>query len=196
MTRGDFRSSQAPHPRRRAMSPLAALTLGILTLGTLTIGAGTALQAQDLEQQDLGQGEAPGQTIPALPDQAETLDAEPEITPLPPESERNYIDAAQFRSAFEGRTIHVALGQMYYGAEYYMPGDRSVWIFNGGHCQLGHWTYQQRQFCFTYDASGPSCWRVFQNQGGTYFAESPDGLVLKVIEISDAPLSCSNDFVS
>lgn len=113
-----------------------------------------------------------------------------------PTDARTYLDAARFRALFEGKTIHLTADNLYYGSEYYIPGDRSVWVFNGGGCQNGKWVYTAAQeFCFTYGSEVPSCWRVFES-GGNYYAEAFDGLLLRVAEISNEPLSCEPELLS
>ncbi|MEO1331694.1 MAG: hypothetical protein AAFW46_18775, partial [Pseudomonadota bacterium] len=105
-------------------------------------------------------------------------DLGPEIEGLatpdgPAENERRYFDAEDFRARFENRTVHLALGAQHYGSEQYLPGDRTVWIYRDGRCQNGDWFFGEGQFCFQYDSSDLSCWRVFEAGGGLY-AETAD----------------------
>lgn len=127
-------------------------------------------------------GKAPVET----PGQPPSLRIAPDA---PPASARRYIQAQEFRDAFENKTVHLTSGGLHYGSEYYLPGDRSVWIGSGGPCRRGEWAYQGDLFCFTYGPDGPHCWRVFES-GGAYFAESLEGLVLKIYSVEERPLNC------
>ena len=108
---------------------------------------------------------------------------------------RRDLDADAFRRAFEGKTVHLSSGDMHYGSEYYMPGDRSLWIASQGPCRLGSWTYEAGLFCFRYAEDGPYCWRVYES-GGTYFAESMEGLVLEIYAVEEKPLQCDPELYS
>lgn len=141
---------------------------------------------------------------PGLPDLREPLptpgpDAAPALEPglgvVPDELGRRYIDAAEFRRAFENRTVHLSSGSLHYGSEYYLPGDRAIWVVDGGPCRRGEWTYQTPLFCFTYGEDGPHCWRVFESDG-VYYAESIDGLLLEIYAVEEQPLSCDPELFS
>lgn len=140
-------------------------------------------------------GKAPLPAFPSSPDadapslKAPESPAERPAPLVPAPSERRYIQAQEFRDAFENRTVHLTSGGLHYGSEYYLPGDRSVWIGAGGPCRRGEWAYQGDLFCFTYGPDGPHCWRVFES-GGEYFAESLEGLVLKIYSVEERPLNC------
>lgn len=108
----------------------------------------------------------------------------------PPEAMRRYLDGAEFRSRYENKTIHLMLGLQHFGSEYYLPGDRSVWIGQGGPCQVGEWAYVTPQFCFQYETSGPHCWTVFDVDSTTFAQAVDGGLILRVYAIDEKPLSC------
>lgn len=120
--------------------------------------------------------------------------AEPDKSAAP-ELGRRDITADEFRAAFEHKTVHLSTNGFHYGSEYYLPGDRSVWIAFDGPCRLGSWTYEGSRFCFRYEADGPYCWRVFV-EGGVYYAESVDGLVLRIYSVDEKPLTCDPELFS
>lgn len=126
--------------------------------------------------------DAPSRKAPEPP----TLRTAPEA---PAPADRRYIEAQEFRDAFENKTVHLTSGGLHYGSEYYLPGDRSVWIGAGGPCRRGEWAYRGDLFCFSYGPDGPHCWRVFES-GGDYFAESLEGLVLRIYSVEERPLNC------
>lgn len=137
--------------------------------------------------------------------------AETPLTPAPPieeaspdadeiesfeAGERVYLDAEQFRAAFEGKTVHLSDGRNHYGSEQYLPGDRALWKADRGVCREGEWRYAAPLFCFRYAEDGPHCWRVFRSGGG-FFAESGDGgLLLEIYDVSERPLSCAPELSS
>lgn len=146
---------------------------------------------------DASQGQAPTTSEPSTPaplpaPQRGAPESAPEVIE---ESARDYLDAAAFRAAFEGRTIHLTWNGAYYGSEQYLPGDRSIWTMRGGECQPGFWVYEREIVCFTYETSPTSCWRVFRSDGSVY-AESVDGLLLKIVSVTDEPLNCAPDLLS
>ena len=116
--------------------------------------------------------------------------APPPLALPEPEAGRTYINAADFRTLFEGRTIVVTHNGQYYGSEQYFPGDKSLWTLRGGECEAGVWTYSDPLFCFDYGFGASSCWRIFES-GGEYFAEGVDGMLLRIAQIHDKPLRCT-----
>lgn len=178
----------------RGLARLAVQTASIAALAALLVGASV----------NSGHAETPPANNPLsepLPEPSSEPEAPvPEVSPedapiIIEESAREYMDAEAFRSAFEGRTIHLTWNGAYYGSEQYLPGDRSVWTARGGECQPGFWVYDQQLICFTYATSPTSCWRVFRSSGSVY-AESIDGLLLKIVSVTDQPLNCEPDLLS
>ncbi|MEO1121052.1 MAG: hypothetical protein AAFW88_07335 [Pseudomonadota bacterium] len=112
-----------------------------------------------------------------------------------PEVERRYIDAEEFRARFENHTVHLTLRGRHYGSEYYLPGDRSIWIAAEGPCEDGVWDYAQTVFCFRYPGHSESCWRVFEAQG-SFWAESVQGLLLRIVAVEARPLNCQPELFS
>lgn len=112
-----------------------------------------------------------------------------------PVGDRIYLDAAAFRAAFEGKTVHLSSGGVHYGSEYYLPGDRSVWIAANEPCRPGDWYFDRGRFCFQYAAEGPYCWFVFQ-RGDRFFAESMDGFELQIYAVEERPLTCDPQLFS
>jgi hypothetical protein len=113
----------------------------------------------------------------------------------PPEEYRRYVNADAFRRRYTEKTVHLLLEGQHYGSEYYMPGDRSLWVGEDGPCRPGYWIYQEPQFCFQYEDDGPYCWKVFDYNTVTY-AESADGLVLEIYAIDEEPLTCDPALLS
>lgn len=136
-------------------------------------------------------------TAPAAAQSDKKLDpeAEPPALTLPPDAERRYLDADEFRLRYQNKTVHLTAGERHYGSEYYLPGDRTVWIGDGGPCQKGVWAFVTPQFCFQYEASGPHCWTVFDSGDVTY-ALSVDGLLLEVYAVDERPLTCDPELFS
>ena len=111
------------------------------------------------------------------------------------ESERRYLDAQELRDRFENHTVHLTLGDMHYGSEYYLPGDRTIWIAANGPCEDGVWDYTSAVFCFRYPGHAESCWRVFEARG-SFWAESIDGLLLRIVAVEKRPLNCQPELFS
>lgn len=152
---------------------------------------------------------AEGPNAPAQGPAVEHGAEDPPLTPAPPREEaapeagalesvppeRAYLDADAFRAAFEGKTVHLTDGALHYGSEHYLPGDKALWQGAGGPCRQGAWVYTNPLFCFTYTGDGPHCWRVFQ-AGDVYYAESTDGLLLRIYQIDASPLDCAPALLS
>lgn len=175
-----------PTPSSRR-APLRALRLPLIALTVLAaqtiLFAPAALHAEPIAPQL-------AQTEPApTPDRFD-------VRLPPPESERRYLDAEDFRTRYENRTVHLSLGPDHYGSEQYLPDDITVWIFRDGRCQRGTWTYADQLFCFNYDPSAPdSCWRVFDGDGATWAETDDRALALRIYKVEREPLAC-NDFIS
>lgn len=120
---------------------------------------------------------------------------EPAQSPDTPEATRRYLDDHAFEKLFGNRSVHLTLNGEYYGSEHYYPGKKTVWAFRDGPCTPGVWTFQKRTFCFSYPNQAPSCWRVFE-EGGDYFAESIEGLLLRIDSVTSEPLDCGVPEVS
>ncbi len=166
---------------------LRVAALGAALTAAIAAGAG----AQDAEPPADG---APEMREPGPRPESGPSAAPRGVTP-PPESARRYLDAAEFRTRYENKTVHLMAGGRHYGSEYYLPGDKSIWIGDGGPCQKGVWAYVTPQFCFQYGDNGPHCWTVFDANGVTY-AQSIDGLVLEIYAVDKKPLSCAPELFS
>lgn len=192
--------------RNAFLGPLWRIAASVLTAVVLGLGGAPAF-ADDADRGPRFETPAPPEAAPeTAPLGTSPLDrlldrvegarprkGEPEASnsPLrpPARTDRRYIDAAEFRDAFENRTVHLNSGGIHYGSEYYLPGDRSIWIGSGGPCKKGEWRYSGDLFCFTYGPDGPHCWRVFEVDG-VYYAESIEGLVLRIYSVEERPLNC------
>lgn len=172
MTPGSFSRARGA----RWLTRIAGLVMGALALSPAL--------ADDLAPSPGFPG-APQRDLPSI----EAPRVEDQHSVAPPQDERRYIDAEEFRRQFENRTVHLTSDGMHYGSEYYLPGDRALWIGAGGPCRQGEWVYRKQLFCFTYGAEGPHCWHVFEHQG-EYYAESLDGLVLHIYSVEERPLNC------
>lgn len=178
MTRFLFGSARAV----AAFGAAAALASTLIVAGPLAASAETGA-AQPLANERT----APEPPRPT-PAQAQT-----EPGPLsPPVEGRRYLDAAEFRRRYENTTVHLLDQNGHYGSEFYLPGDRTVWIAQQGPCQRGEWAYVAPQFCFTYEngASGPHCWTVFDSEGETYVQSIDTGLILRIYSVDERPLQC------
>lgn len=166
------------------------LRVGALAVG-LAIGGAVAAAAQD------GPAAAPAQQSAPIERGGESLEEGPGASGDPGPGEapafgggaRDYLDAREFRRRYENKTVHLLFGSDHYGSEYYLPNDRSIWIAADGPCQLGDWSYVTPQFCFQYGNDGPHCWTVFDQEGETY-AESVEGLRLRIYAVEERPLNC------
>lgn len=131
-------------------------------------------------------------SLPETPPEAERADDPAAPAPGGP---RRYLTPDEFRVAFENKTVHLQSGPNHYGSEFYLPGDRTVWIGRGQPCKAGVWTYSEPLYCFRYEDPGEHCWRVFES-GGAFFAESIDGLLLEVYAVEERPLTCDPELFS
>lgn len=112
------------------------------------------------------------------------------------DAERRVFDAADFRAAFEERTIHlIGPSGLHYGSEYYAPGDRTIWIPADGPCLPGDWWFEGDRMCFQYPDSGPHCWLVYEEAGEVYVL-SNDGLLLRIVSVEERPLQCDPELLS
>lgn len=178
--------------RRGAATPAIAALLAIALC--VAVGAGGMAVAQDApvapapDAGGIGDDlleEAPGSSPQG---EADTQDGAAEA-PAFGGGARDFLDANEFRRRYENKTVHLLFGNDHYGSEYYLPDDRSIWIAADGPCQLGDWAYVSPQFCFQYGDDGPHCWTVY-DQGGQTYAESVDGLVLRIYAVEERPLTC------
>lgn len=181
--------------RARAASPGAApipavfafLTAPALLLALLSALLSPALAETAPQLPKEAQQEAQQETQPEAPIQIPT--PQPPRRAVPPEQARTYLTPEEFRAAFENRTAHLHASNIHYGSEYYLPGDRTIWVPDDGPCKPGVWTYTQGLYCFQYDNPTQHCWTVFES-GGVIFAESVGGLLLEVYSVEERPLQC------
>ncbi len=104
------------------------------------------------------------------------------------------MSPAQFRAYAENQTLYFEQSGKPYGAEQYLPGDRSIWRYADGSCSKGVWHARGMQICFVYEGeSDEQCW---------LFLKKPDGIAaramgrepvedLTVIWKDTSPLRCS-----
>lgn len=112
----------------------------------------------------------------------------------PPARADEPMGPAEFRDYAEGWTLHFELDGRVYGAEQYLPGQRSLWRFGEEGCERGVWFGEGEAICFSYETNpGPLCWLVYR-RGGDIFARlrdvGPEGGELRVSRRDRAPLHC------
>lgn len=182
----DWTSSPSGRSARRLVRLRVWLLTRLLATGRAALML-AALSGAALAQSDPG---APATPQPPFEEPAPGSD---QIRSF--QAARHDLTPEEFRQAFEGKTVHLSTGDVHYGSEYYMPGDRSLWIAGDGPCRQGVWSHRSGLFCFRYAEDGPYCWRVFES-AGVYYAESLEGLVLRIYAVEEKPLTCDPELFS
>ncbi|MEM9146047.1 MAG: hypothetical protein AAGC57_07585 [Pseudomonadota bacterium] len=109
-----------------------------------------------------------------------------EAVPLSPQAFRDYA---------EGHTLFFENGGEAFGAETFLPGDRSVWRYEGGRCVAGTWRVRGAQICFLYsEGEDELCWRFLrlgERLVARLLGNGPDaGFELEVTGRDRAPVLC------
>ena len=103
----------------------------------------------------------------------------------------------QFLDLVEKRTASFSTfpGRQPVGTEQFLSRSRTVWARANGTCAYGLVTVEEGQVCFDYDDAAPGvthCWVPFLRDARLFVASTDDlGEVQEVIEISDAPVVCT-----
>jgi hypothetical protein len=100
-----------------------------------------------------------------------------------------------FDALSRDRTLWFERGGTFYGAEQFLSGRRSLWLYPDGSCAHGEWFEAEGLICFVYEgAPARQCWRMTIDEG-TLAAElvvegAPTGEVVTLVRKDQAPLSC------
>ncbi|MEX0302637.1 MAG: hypothetical protein AB3N24_09460 [Leisingera sp.] len=103
------------------------------------------------------------------------------------------LNAEQFDSYTQGRTLFYGFGGSMYGVERYLPGRRVIWSFLDGKCQEGSWYEEAGQICFLYqDRNDPQCWSFELTPGGltARFENDPESTQLYEAEEIGEEMLC------
>jgi len=72
-----------------------------------------------------------------------------------------------FDAYVRGKTLYFAQQGKPYGAEQYLPGNRSIWRYADGQCSRGRWYVRNRQICFLYEGErDEQCWLFLKKTAG------------------------------
>lgn len=113
---------------------------------------------------------------------------------LAAQQDKVVISPRAFAAYVRGKTLYFAQQGQPYGAEQYLPGNRSIWRYADGQCSRGVWYVRDNQICFLYDGdSDVQCWLFLKTASG-YAAHAvgrePES-DLDVIWRDDRPLDCA-----
>lgn len=104
------------------------------------------------------------------------------------------MEAAEFRAATEGWTVHYRAMGLPFGSEQYFAGGAVLWKPAEGDCLRGRWEARDGRICFAYeDAPGDwRCW-IVNGEAGSLRARlpgDPPELTLREASRERAPLDC------
>jgi hypothetical protein len=94
-----------------------------------------------------------------------------------------------------GHTLWFERDGAFHGAEQFLAGRRSLWLYPDGRCERGEWFEADGLICFVYETTpAPQCWRVRQ-EGDALAAELvvggvPSGHPVRLVRKDTAPLPC------
>jgi hypothetical protein len=106
-----------------------------------------------------------------------------------------------FEAMAVGRTLHFEREGVPFGSERYLPGQRTLWQFDGGLCVAGRWRVKDGAFCFAYEGEpAEHCWFV-RSDGEALSAHLlqdgfETGFVIELDRVDSAPLDCPNPGVA
>lgn len=113
------------------------------------------------------------------------------LVPLPAIAE--VLDGPAFDARVTGKTITYSQLGGSYGEEQYLPGNRVIWAFEDGECQLGKWYEKAGHICFLYNnREEEQCW-VFRDEGGRLSALIEGGRIEETLyaeEVKENPIQC------
>ncbi len=105
------------------------------------------------------------------------------------------MTAGEFSAMAASRTlIYRDVTGAAFGAEQHLPDGRVIWSDTQGNCTNGAWQPISGKMCFFYvDAPlDAMCWSVWQTRTDVVaILDVPDADVRFTVEVTDAPLSCS-----
>ena len=83
------------------------------------------------------------------------------LTMLASSASAQLFTGKEFDALSRGTTLHFTNQGLFYGAEQFFAGQRTVWRAEDGRCVNGKWSYRAPAICFQYDdGSGPFCWTI------------------------------------
>ncbi len=103
------------------------------------------------------------------------------------------LSVEQFQAFVQGKTVYYAQQGRPYGAEQYLPGQKTIWQYSDGTCSKGIWYVRKQLICFLYEGdSEEQCWQ-FLNKDGTFAARAagrePEA-DLDVVWTDEQPIAC------
>ena len=103
------------------------------------------------------------------------------------------VSPQEFEAYAGGKTLYFSQHGQPYGAEQYLPGQKSIWQYSDGSCTHGVWFAEKARICFIYEGqSVPQCWKFLKKPEG--FAARAEGAKarddLKIIGRDTRPISC------
>ncbi len=105
------------------------------------------------------------------------------------------LEAEEFETLSEGRTLHFSQGGQPFGSEQYFSDRRSIWRTPDGACEFGRWTPRGETICFVYELTPETqCWRFSSFDGriraNFVLDDVTDPEAVDLDRIDNAPLEC------
>ena len=86
--------------------------------------------------------------------------------PLAAAETETTISPHDFGEMAEGYTLYFDQRGRPYGVEQFLPGQRTIWAFEGDECLEGEWFAIGDAICFEYDGHpGTHCWTIHDRAG-------------------------------
>jgi len=104
------------------------------------------------------------------------------------------LNGAEFDALSRDTTMYFTNNGQFFGAEQFLPDQRSIWRAQDGTCVNGKWREVAGNICFLYDNNdGPFCWSITTSDAGITVTSTsgPDPLVLELSGQDTQPILCT-----
>ena len=107
------------------------------------------------------------------------------------------LTGPEFDEISRGTTMYFSENGLFYGAEQFLPNNRSVWRAEDGTCVNGKWAEVDGSICFVYDnGDGLHCWEIAASEQGmtvtsTTGPKDAPALVLDLTGQDNKPILCT-----